>query len=108
MRTGKRLAVGERRTLVVGLGVLAWIVALLWIFPFAWTLFTSFKTEQDAAEQTLHNGLSFGRYSDVNHSVTGTLSLQSAFTNSFVVVAGRGSESARAAPARSDSGLPLG
>jgi polyol transport system permease protein len=86
VRTGTRLGVGERRILVVGLGVLAWIVALLWIFPFAWTLFTSFKTEQDAAEQTLHNGLSLDRYSDVSHSVTGTLSLQSAFMNSFVVV----------------------
>jgi len=86
VRTGTRLGVGQRRTMVVGLGVLAWIVALLWIFPFAWTLFTSFKTESDAAEQTLHNGLSFGRYSDVSHSVTGTLSLQTAFMNSFVVV----------------------
>lgn len=86
MRTGTRLGVGERRAMVVGLGVLAWIVALLWIFPFAWTILTSFKTEQDASAQTLHNGLSFGRYSDVSHSVTGTLSLQTAFMNSFVVV----------------------
>ena len=86
MRTGTRLGVGQRRAMVIGLGLLAWIVALLWIFPFAWTIFTSFKTEQDAAEQTLHNGLSFGRYSDVSHSVTGTLSLQTAFMNSFVVV----------------------
>jgi sorbitol/mannitol transport system permease protein len=72
--------------MVVGLGVLAWIVALLWIFPFAWTILTSFKTEEDASAQTLHNGLSFGRYSDVSHSTTGTLSLQTAFMNSFVVV----------------------
>jgi sorbitol/mannitol transport system permease protein len=86
VRTGTRLGVGERRAMVVGLGVLAWIVALLWIFPFAWTILTSFKTEQDASAQTLHNGLSFGRYSDVSHSVTGTLSRQTAFMNSFVVV----------------------
>ncbi len=86
MRTGTRLGVGERRVVVAGLGVLAWIVALLWIFPFAWTILTSFKTEQDASAQTLHNGLGFGRYSDVSHSVTGTLSLQTAFMNSAVVV----------------------
>jgi len=86
VRTGTKLGVGERRAVVVGLGVLAWIVALLWIFPFGWTVLTSFKTEQDAAAQTLHNGLGFGRYSDVSHSVTGTLSLQTAFMNSFVVV----------------------
>jgi sorbitol/mannitol transport system permease protein len=86
-RRGTRLGVGERRAFVMGIGTLAWLVGLLWIFPVAWTVFSSFKTEQDAAEQTLHQGLSFGRYSDVSHSTTGTLSLQAAFTNSFVVVA---------------------
>jgi sorbitol/mannitol transport system permease protein len=86
MRRGTKLGVGERRAVVVGLGVLAWIVGLLWIFPVGWTVFTSFKTEQDAAEQTLHHGLSFGRYSDVAHSTPGTLSLETAFTNSVVVV----------------------
>jgi sorbitol/mannitol transport system permease protein len=83
---GSKLGVGERRAVVVGLGVLAWVVGLLWIFPFAWTVFTSFKTEQDAAAQTLHQGLGFGRYSDVAHSTPGTLSLQTAFMNSLVVV----------------------
>jgi polyol transport system permease protein len=86
MRRGARLGVGERRAVVASLGGLAWLVALLWIFPVAWTLFTSFKTEQDAAAQTLHQGLSFHRYSDVAHSTPGTLSLQAAFTNSLVVV----------------------
>ena len=85
-RHGSILGVGERRAIVVGLGVLAWLVALLWIFPVAWTVFTSFKTEQDASAQTLHQGLSFGRYRDVANSTAGTLSLQAAFTNSFVVV----------------------
>jgi sorbitol/mannitol transport system permease protein len=83
---GTKLGVGERRLVVGGLGMLAWLVGLLWIFPVGWTVFTSFKTEQDAAEQTLHQGLGFGRYSDVAHSTTGTLSLQAAFTNSLVVV----------------------
>jgi sorbitol/mannitol transport system permease protein len=86
MKRGTRLGVGERRAMVAGLGLLAWIVGLLWIFPVAWTVFTSFKTEQDAAEQTLHHGLGLGRYSEVSHSATGTLSLQTAFTNSVVVV----------------------
>jgi len=86
-RRGTKLGVGERRTVVAGIGALAWVVGLLWIFPVAWTVLTSFKTEEDASAQTLHQGLSFGRYSDVSHSTTGTLSLQSAFTNSLVVVA---------------------
>jgi sorbitol/mannitol transport system permease protein len=85
-RRGSKLGVGESRVGVIGLGTAAWIVALVWIFPLAWMVFTSFKTEQDAASQTLHNGLSFHRYSEVGHSVTGTLSLGAAFTNSLVVV----------------------
>jgi sorbitol/mannitol transport system permease protein len=86
-RRGTRLGIGERRTVVAGTGALAWLVGLLWIFPVAWTVFTSFKTEEDASAQTLHQGLSFGRYSDVSQSTTGTLSLQTAFTSSVVVVA---------------------
>jgi sorbitol/mannitol transport system permease protein len=85
-RRGSRLSVGDRRAVVIGLGALAWLVALLWVFPIGWTVFTSFKTEQDASAQTLHHGLSFGRYGDVTESTTGTLSLQTAFTNSVVVV----------------------
>jgi len=85
-RRGSRLGVGESRGAIIGLGVAAWVVGMLWIFPVGWTLLTSFKTEQDASAQTLHNGLTFARYSDVSHSTTGTLSLSAAFTNSLVVV----------------------
>jgi sorbitol/mannitol transport system permease protein len=85
-RRGSKLGVGESRAAVIGLGMGAWIVGLLWVFPVAWTVFTSFKTEQDASAQTLHHGLSFQRYSEVSHSTTGTLSLATAFTNSLVIV----------------------
>jgi polyol transport system permease protein len=85
-RQGSRLGVGESRASIIALGIAAWVVGILWIFPVGWTLLTSFKTEQDASAQTLHNGLTFGRYSDVSHSTTGTLSLSAAFTNSLVVV----------------------
>jgi sorbitol/mannitol transport system permease protein len=85
-RRGSRLGVGESRAAIISIGAAAWVVGMLWIFPVAWTLLTSFKTEQDASAQTLHNGLTFGRYSDVSHSTTGTLSLSAAFTNSLVVV----------------------
>ena len=83
---GTKLAVGQRRAAVIALGLAAWAVGLVWIFPFGWTVFTSFKTEQDAAAQTLDHGLTLARYSDVSHSTTGTLSLATAFTNSVVVV----------------------
>ncbi|MDX6412564.1 MAG: polyol transport system permease protein [Gaiellaceae bacterium] len=85
-RRGSRLGVGESRGAIIALGGAAWIVGMIWIFPVAWTLLTSFKTEQDASAQTLHNGLTVARYSDVSHSTTGTLSLSAAFTNSLVVV----------------------
>jgi sorbitol/mannitol transport system permease protein len=85
-RQGTRLGVGESRATMVGLGIAAWVVGMLWIFPVGWTLLTSFKTEQDASAQTFHNPLTFHRYSDVSHSTTGTLSLSTAFTNSLVVV----------------------
>jgi polyol transport system permease protein len=86
VRRGSRLGVGESRAVMIGLGLLAWVVGMLWIFPVGWTLLTSFKSEQDASAQTFHNGLTFARYGDVSHSTTGTLSLSTAFTNSFVIV----------------------
>jgi sorbitol/mannitol transport system permease protein len=83
---GTRLGVGESRVTMVGLGVAAWVIGMLWIFPVGWTLLTSFKTEQDASSQSFHDPLTIQRYSDVSHSTTGTLSLSTAFTNSLVVV----------------------
>jgi polyol transport system permease protein len=85
-RQGTRLGVGESRATMIGLGVAAWVVGMLWIFPVGWTLLTSFKTEQDASAQTFHDPLTLHRYSDISHSTTGTLSLSTAFTNSLVVV----------------------
>jgi sorbitol/mannitol transport system permease protein len=85
-RRGSRLGVGESRAAMVGLGLAAWVIGMVWIFPVGWTLLTSFKTEQDASAQTFHDGLSLTRYSDVSHSTTGTLSLSAAFTNSLVIV----------------------
>ena len=85
-RRGTRLGVGESRAGAIGLGIAAWVIGVLWIFPVAWTLLTSFKTEQDASAQTLHQGLTLARYSEVSHSTQGTLSLATAFTNSLVIV----------------------
>ena len=85
-RRGARLGVGESRAGMIALGVAAWVIGMLWIFPVGWTLLTSFKTEQDASAQTLNEGLSFDRYSEVKQSTEGTLSLATAFTNSLVIV----------------------
>lgn len=85
-KRGSRLGVGESRATMIGLGLAAWVIGMLWIFPVGWTLLTSFKTEQDASAQTFHNSLTLSRYRDVSHSTTGTLSLSTAFTNSLVIV----------------------
>src|SRR5207237_8174139 len=53
-RRGTRLGVGENRWGSIALGTAAWLVGMLWIFPVAWMLLTSFKTEKDASAQTLH------------------------------------------------------
>src|SRR4029077_20509558 len=73
MRRGRReqrgatLAIGQSRGGAFGLGMAAWVIGLVWIFPIVWPLLTSFKSEQDAAAQTFHDGLSLARYSDVSH-----------------------------------------
>ena len=85
-RRGSRLGVGESRVGVLALGTGAWLIGMVWIFPVAWTVLTSFKSEQDASAQTFHQGLTVARYSDVSHSTQGTLSLGTAFTNSLVIV----------------------
>src|SRR5205085_3201956 len=64
-RRGTRLGVGESRAGMIALGAAAWVIGMLWIFPVAWTLLTSFKTEQDASAQTLHQGLTVARYSEI-------------------------------------------
>ena len=85
-RRGTRLGIGESRAGMIALGMAAWVIGMLWIFPVAWTLLTSFKTEQDASAQTLNHALSFDRYSEIKRSTEGTLSLATAFTNSLVIV----------------------
>jgi sorbitol/mannitol transport system permease protein len=85
-RRGSRLGVGESRAALIGLGVAAWVIGLVWIFPVGWTLLTSFKSEQDASAQTFHDPLTLQRYRDISHSTTGTLSLSTAFMNSLVIV----------------------
>jgi sorbitol/mannitol transport system permease protein len=85
-RRGTQLGVGESRAMKSAVGVVAWVIGLLWIFPFAWTVLTSFKSENDASAQTFHDGLTLSRYGDVGHSTEGTLSLATAFANSAVIV----------------------
>jgi sorbitol/mannitol transport system permease protein len=85
--TGAQLGVGERRSVNVVMGVVAWLTALLFFFPVLWMILSSFKEEQDAnTSPKLFFSPTLDRYSDVTETTTGLLSFREAFFNSFWVV----------------------
>src|SRR5882724_2670219 len=82
------ITVGERRWVNRALGVLAWLVGLVFFFPVLWMVINSFKSEQEAnTTPTLNFTPTLDRYRDVTKSAGGLLSFGEAFTNSAVVVA---------------------
>jgi len=84
---GAQLGVGERRSVNVVTGVVAWFAALLFFFPVFWMILSSFKEEQDAnTSPKLFFSPTLDRYSDVTEASTGLLSFREAFFNSFWVV----------------------
>ena len=84
---GAQLGVGERRSVNVVTGVVAWFAALLFFFPVFWMILSSFKEEQDAnTSPKLFFSPTLDRYSDVTETSTGLLSFREAFFNSFWVV----------------------
>jgi polyol transport system permease protein len=86
-RRGARLGVGERRSVHVGLGATAWLVALIFFFPVFWMLLSSFKEEQDAnTSPKLFFSPTLDRYRDVTSNPEGTLAFSEAATNSAIVV----------------------
>ncbi len=86
-RVGTRLGVGERRSVHVALGLLAWLVALLFFFPVFWMVLSSFKEEQDAnTSPKLLFSPTLDRYRDVTSNPEGTLAFSEAATNSAIVV----------------------
>jgi sorbitol/mannitol transport system permease protein len=85
--TGAQLGVGERRSVNVVMGVVAWLTSLLFFFPVFWMILSSFKEEQDAnTSPKLFFSPTLDRYSDVTETTTGLLSFREAFSNSFWVV----------------------
>jgi sorbitol/mannitol transport system permease protein len=86
-RVGTRLGVGERRSVQVALGLLAWLAALVFFFPVFWMVLSSFKEEQDAnTSPKLIFSPTLDRYRDVTSNPEGTLSFAEAATNSAIVV----------------------
>jgi sorbitol/mannitol transport system permease protein len=86
--TGSQLGVGESRVTNAFMGLLAWLVALLFFFPVFWMVINSFKEEQDAnTSPKLFFNPTLDRYRDVTDSTAGLLSFKEAFINSFWIVA---------------------
>jgi sorbitol/mannitol transport system permease protein len=86
-KRGTRLNVGERRSVSVLLGLLAWAAGLLFFFPVFWMVLSSFKTEQDAnASPKLFFDPTLDRYRDVMGGTEGLLTFSTAAWNSATVV----------------------
>jgi polyol transport system permease protein len=84
---GTRLSVGEKRSVSVLLGLLAWLAGLLFFFPVFWMILSSFKSEQDAnASPKLFFDPTLDRYRDVMGGTEGLLSFSTAATNSATIV----------------------
>jgi sorbitol/mannitol transport system permease protein len=79
--------VGERQWVNRLLGLLAWVVGLLFFFPVFWMVLNSFKSEHDAnTSPKLFFDPTLDRYREVTKSAGGLLSFGEAFTNSAVIV----------------------
>jgi sorbitol/mannitol transport system permease protein len=86
-RRGTRLDVGERRSVSVLLGLLAWLAGLLFFFPVFWMILNSFKSERDAnASPKLFFDPTLDRYRDVTGGTEGLLSFSTAAMNSATIV----------------------
>jgi sorbitol/mannitol transport system permease protein len=86
-KRGTRLDVGERRSVSVLLGLLAWLAGLLFFFPVFWMILSSFKSERDAnASPKLFFDPTFDRYRDVTGGTEGLLSFSTAAMNSATIV----------------------
>jgi sorbitol/mannitol transport system permease protein len=84
---GTRLDVGERRSVSVLLGLLAWLAGLLFFFPVFWMILNSFKSERDAnASPKLFFDPTLDRYRDVTGGTEGLLSFSTAAMNSATIV----------------------
>jgi polyol transport system permease protein len=84
---GTRLDVGERRSVSVLLGILAWAAGLIFFFPVFWMVLSSFKSEQDAnGPPKLFFHPTLDRYRDVMGGTEGLLSFSTAAMHSATVV----------------------
>ena len=78
---------GQNRTVAAILGVLTWMIGLLFFFPLFWLVMNGFKEEAVAnSSPTLIFDPTLDRFREVTEASTGLLSFSEAFFNSFWIV----------------------
>lgn len=78
---------GQNRLVAALLGVLTWIVGLVFFFPLFWMVLNGFKEEVDAnSTPRLFFDPTLDRFSEVTEDTPGVLSFTEAFTNSMWIV----------------------
>ncbi len=78
---------GQNRLVANLLGLLTWIIGLLFFFPLFWLVLNGFKEESVAnASPTLIFDPTLDRFREVTESNSGLLSFTEAFANSFWIV----------------------
>ena len=85
--TNDKILRGESRWGTVAVGIVTWLVAALFFFPVFWMVLNSFKTELVAnTKPVLFFEPTLERWQAATASVTGLLSFDEAFLNSFIIV----------------------
>lgn len=78
---------GQNRVTATLLGLLTWIVGLIFFFPLFWLVLNGFKEEIDAnSSPKLFFDPTLDRFSEVTENTTGVLSFTEAFSNSMWTV----------------------
>lgn len=78
---------GQNRLVATLLGVLTWIIGLIFFFPLFWMVINGFKDEADAnGTPTLNFEPTLDRFREVTEDSQGLLSFSEAFANSFWIV----------------------
>lgn len=79
--------VGKKRGVSFFLGLLSWVVALVFFFPIFWMVLNGFKEEIDAnTDPKLFFDPTFDRFDDVTSQTQGLLGFREAFMNSVWAV----------------------
>ncbi len=84
---GAVMEVGKRRAVSFLLGLLSWVVALVFFFPIFWMVLNGFKEEIDAnTDPKLVFDPTFDRFDEVTSQTQGLLGFREAFMNSVWAV----------------------